>query len=103
MSSPPADESDAQALAAQLLPPLGDRWRHVQRVAQRASDLAPTLALPVPERSLLVDSAWLHDIGYAHEVVRTGFHPLDGARFLETIGFPRRVVCLVAHHSGAAY
>lgn len=33
----------------------------------------------------------------------TGFHPLDGARFLETIQADRRVVCLVAHHSAASF
>ncbi|MEJ2886940.1 phosphohydrolase [Actinomycetospora aeridis] len=34
--------------------------------------------------------------------MRTGFHPLDGARFLATRGYDRRVTALVAHHSGAA-
>lgn len=48
-------------------------------------------------------AAWLHDIGYAPELRQTGFHPLDGARHLESLGAPRRLVCLVAHHSGAVY
>jgi hypothetical protein len=33
----------------------------------------------------------------------TGFHPLDGARFLEARGFDRRLCRLVAHHSGARF
>lgn len=55
------------------------------------------------DRDLLVAAAWLHDIGYAPELRDTGFHPLDGARHLESLGAPSRLVRLVAHHSGAAY
>lgn len=55
------------------------------------------------DRDLLVAAAWLHDIGYAAELRETGFHPLDGARHLESLSAPRRLVCLVAHHSGAVY
>jgi hypothetical protein len=55
------------------------------------------------ERDLLVATAWLHDIGYAPELRQTGFHPLDGARHLESVGAPARLVQLVAHHSGAIY
>jgi hypothetical protein len=32
----------------------------------------------------------------------TGFHPLDGARFLAAAGVSKRLVGLVAHHSCAA-
>ncbi|WP_211273198.1 phosphohydrolase [Streptomyces hirsutus] len=46
------------------------------------------------DRDLLAAAAWLHD---------TGFHPLDGARYLESLGAPARLVRLVAHHSGAVY
>jgi hypothetical protein len=31
----------------------------------------------------------------------TGFHPLDGARFLQSFGASRRLAGLVAHHSCA--
>ncbi|WP_406239339.1 hypothetical protein [Nocardia sp. NBC_01009] len=27
-------------------------------------------------------AAWLHDIGYAPDIARIGFHPVDGAEFL---------------------
>jgi HD superfamily phosphodiesterase len=30
----------------------------------------------------VVTAAWLHDIGLAPDLRDTGFHPLDGARFL---------------------
>lgn len=32
----------------------------------------------------------------------SGFHPLDGARFLAAVGVSKRLVGLVAHHSCAA-
>jgi hypothetical protein len=59
------------------------------------------LALDVDDRAALVSAAWLHDIGYANGVASTGFHPLDGARFLRSEGFDGRVTDLVAHHSCA--
>ncbi len=50
---------------------------------------------------LLVAAAALHDIGYAPDLARTGFHPLDGARFLGEQGASERLCALVAHHSCA--
>jgi hypothetical protein len=69
-------------------------------VGHRAEQVAQ--ALPPADRSVLVSAAWLHDIGYASGLDDTGFHPLDGARFLDHSGVPRRVCALVAYHSGAA-
>jgi hypothetical protein len=40
-------------------------------------------------------------LGYAPELARTGFHPLDGARCLRDVGRSDRLVNLVAHHSCA--
>ncbi|MGX7827740.1 HD domain-containing protein [Actinokineospora sp. 24-640] len=95
---------DAQELALRLLPPLGRRWEHVQAVAKQADDLRPSvMALGEAAAQVLVAAAWLHDIGYAPEVDVTGFHPLDGARYLERLGCSRQLVCLVAHHSGARF
>lgn len=91
---------DAQRLAElQLAAPLPRRWKHVQAVAHRAAGLT---ALDAIDGDDLVAAAWLHDIGYAPPIVDTGFHPLDGARFLRRIAtVPDRVVRLVAHHSCA--
>ena len=65
---------------------------------------AQALAAIVPEddREVLIAAAYLHDIGYAPELVVTGFHPLDGARWLRAEGY-ERLACLVAHHSGARF
>jgi putative nucleotidyltransferase with HDIG domain len=91
----------AQKLAHAHLPQLGNRWLHVQAVAARANALRASVS--ERDQDLLIAAAWLHDIGYARDAVDTGFHPLDGARFLVKIGLPVRLVCLVAHHSCARY
>lgn len=92
---------DAQALAESLLSGLPDRRRHTIAVAGRAGQLAP--AVDPGDRELLRAAAWLHDVGYAPPIALSGFHPLDGARFLESQGWPPRLCCLVAHHSGARF
>src|SRR5215217_3329337 len=91
----------AAALAEQFVAPLGRRWSHVQAVAARAREVA--LAVPEGDVETLVAAAWLHDIGYAEEIGHTGFHPLDGARFLRAREWPAALVNLVAHHSGARF
>lgn len=93
--------ASVESLAGRLLAPLGNRWRHTQAVAARAEQLAD--AVPDEERHLLIVAAWLHDLGYAHEPAITGFHPLDGARYLAAEGFPPRLCALVAHHSAATF
>jgi putative nucleotidyltransferase with HDIG domain len=95
------DQSAAERLAERFVAPLGRRWRHVQAVAARATELAA--ALPGSEREHLIAAAWLHDIGYSPDIGSTGLHPLDGARYLRDEGWPERVVRLVAHHSGARF
>jgi hypothetical protein len=91
----------ARDIAQVLLQPLPRRWRHTIGVTRRATDLIPTLDGDDPD--ILIAAAWLHDIGYAAPVADTGFHPLDGARYLDRLGWPARITALVAHHSGAIY
>jgi putative nucleotidyltransferase with HDIG domain len=74
------------------------RWAHVQGVARKARSLAAALS---DDAALLEAAAILHDVGYAPDLAQTGFHPLDGARFLRTIDAPERLVSLVAHRSCA--
>jgi hypothetical protein len=90
----------AEELARKLLEvPLPRRWAHVQGVAAQARSLAPMLG---HDAELLEAAAWLHDIGYSPELVDTGFHPLDGARYLRDVHHADRVLCsLVGHHSCA--
>ncbi|MEU9869794.1 HD domain-containing protein [Actinomadura sp. NPDC048021] len=79
--------------------PLPRRWAHTEGVARQARTLAPILG---DEANLLEAAAWLHDIGYAPDLVATGFHPLDGARYLRDTHHANDHLCrLVAHHSCA--
>lgn len=93
----------AEELLAEKLP---RRWSHSIGVAAAAADLAEILA---PESAdTIVAAAWLHDIGYAPDLISTGFHPLDGATYLATNtapggDMPAEVIRLVAHHTGAAF
>ena len=90
----------AEELARQLLGiPLPHRWAHVQGVAAQARSLAPTLG---DDAELLEAAAWLHDIGYSPGLADTGFHPLDGARYLRDVHAADPTLCrLVANHSCA--
>ncbi|MEU6214391.1 HD domain-containing protein [Streptomyces sp. NPDC047023] len=75
------------------------RWAHSQGVGERASELGRVLS---GDAELLTAAAVLHDVGYAPRLARTGFHPLDGARFLrDEHGADERLVRLVANHSFA--
>ncbi|WP_306364363.1 HD domain-containing protein [Nocardia sp. CC227C] len=87
-------EHAARLYLASTLP---QRWQHVQGVVRQAQAAAGL----VDDSDLLIASAWLHDIGYAPELDRTGFHPIDGAVFLEGQDAPARLCGLVAHHSCA--
>jgi hypothetical protein len=86
-----------ERLLAESLP---DRWAHSQSVAGKAEDLRGLLR---GDTEVVEASGWLHDIGYAPDVRVTGFHPLDGARYLRDITQATTLVCtLVAQHTCAA-
>lgn len=89
----------ARDLAEQLLDGVGTRLAHSAAVAAQAYRVAPLL--PQPWRDVLVDAAWLHDIGYAPQLAHARFHPLDGARWLRSSGWDEHVCRLVAGHSRA--
>ncbi len=91
---------DARDLAQILLDGQTERWRHTIGVARRAEELVDTVD---DSAEILISAAWLHDIGYSPAVRETGFHPLDGARYLDRLRWPRRLSALVAHHSGASF
>jgi hypothetical protein len=89
----------ASGTAKEHLAGLGTRWQHVQRVARLAEAVGHALD---EQEEQLVAAALLHDIGYAPELAVTGFHPLDGARFVRSHGH-EILARLVAHHSGARF
>ncbi|ETB45782.1 metal-dependent phosphohydrolase, partial [Mycobacterium avium 10-5560] len=58
------------------------RLAHVRGVVAAAQQLGRHFDAETAD--CLVAAAWLHDIGYAPSVRRTGFHPLDGAEFVRS-------------------
>jgi len=90
----------ARICAEELLSGLPQRWAHVQAVASLAKQLAD--AFNPQDGETLLSAAYLHDIGYAPSVQASGFHALDGARYVRIQGFDPRVASLVAHHTCAA-
>lgn len=91
----------SRLLAYERLHELPTRLAHVAGVSVRLVRAATLVSVDV--RPFAAAAAWLHDIGYAPSVRRTGFHALDGARFLEANGYPALVCQLVGYHSGAEY
>jgi hypothetical protein len=90
----------AEGEARRLLEPLGGRWVHSRAVAARAGEIGHVC--DASERALLVAAGLLHDAGYAPELWDSGFHPLDGGRWLRRRG-EERLAGLVAHHTGARF
>jgi predicted hydrolase (HD superfamily) len=71
----------------------------VQGVGRKAESVAQVVG---DDGDLLVCAAWLHDIGYSPSVAVSGFHALDGARYLRDIASAEDRLCrLVAYHSCA--
>lgn len=89
----------AESEARRLLEPLGARWQHTLGVVNRAREVAAVLS--ASDADVLIAAAYLHDVGYAPELRQTGFHPLDGARFVCARG-NERLAGLVAYHCSAA-
>ncbi|WP_432877163.1 HD domain-containing protein [Kribbella sp. CA-245084] len=92
--------AEARGLACRLLADeLPRRWAHTQGVAAQARSLASILG---DQAERVEVAALLHDIGYSSAVRSTGFHPLDGARYLRDVLDADSTLCrLVAHHTGA--
>ena len=88
----------ASAQAQRLLEPLGRRWLHSLAVGRQAERLSGSFDEVRGDQ--LVAAAYLHDIGYAPELLVTDFHPIDGALWLDGLVDPQ-VVSLVGHHSCA--
>lgn len=77
----------------------GSRWAHVKSAGLTAERLHQAGVIDGD----LVCAVWLHDIGYAPPLAVSGFHPLDGARYLHQLGLTDRIVGLVGAHTGAAW
>ncbi|WP_280215361.1 HD domain-containing protein [Nocardia cyriacigeorgica] len=85
-------------VVADLLAPLTESRRtHSVAVGQRMESIAKLL--PADLRGDAVTAAYLHDVGYGHPDL--GFHPIDGARLLRSLGYSPVVCHMVAFHTAA--
>jgi hypothetical protein len=91
------ETSRAAALAVHLLDGLDGRLNHSATVAAQIDRVVGLVELEW--RSAARDAAWLHDIGYHPELAVTGFHPLDGARWLRAHHWSAETCSLVAWHT----
>lgn len=83
-----------------MLEALPQRRAHLLAAGSKAEEVAGVL--DDEDRGVLIAAAYLHDVGYAPALVRTGAHQLDGGRWLSSLGL-HRLAALVAHHSGARF
>ena len=91
----------AKEQAETHLPVLEKRWLHVQGVVARTQGVI-SLFNNEEDQAYLIAAAYVHDIGYAPTIKKTGFHPLDGALYLKSLN-QERLASLVAYHSGAIF
>ncbi len=83
---------------AELLAPLTESRRaHSVAVGRRMESVVHLL--PANLRRDAVIAAYLHDVGYGHPDL--GFHPIDGARLLRSLGYSPVVCHMVAFHTAA--
>jgi hypothetical protein len=90
---------EASAVATELLTGVETRLAHSRAVARQSAVVSSVL--DSSWSSALREAAWLHDVGYAPSIAATGFHPLDGARWLRANGWRPDVCNLVAWHTRA--
>ncbi len=97
----PITTTDLHTLYGDLLGELTpDRAQH--SLAVGACVAAHADSAPAWARGDLVAAAVLHDVGYSPSHATLGFHPLDGAAHLRSLGFSPLVQDLVATHTCAA-
>ena len=74
------------------------RVEHVLEIARRVRNSGEKLRFSGELLDLAESAALLHDIGYWKEIALTGFHPIDGAKFLIEHG-EREIADLIVGHS----
>lgn len=73
------------------------RIAHIERVVENAR----IVEARIPFQGRLLAAAMYHDIGYAPEFAKTGFHPVDSAILAFADEVDPAVVEAVLHHTGA--
>ncbi|MDD2709647.1 MAG: hypothetical protein PHV34_16800 [Verrucomicrobiae bacterium] len=78
------------------------RVAHLEGVVRRLKDVPESLLIRHGFAGVeCAAAAWCHDIGYAAAAHWTGWHPVDGHRWLDSMGAPAVVLDAVLYHGGA--
>ncbi|MBA4603287.1 HD domain-containing protein [Thermoactinomyces mirandus] len=85
----------------EYIPSETNRYQHILGVADRMKQLLEQITVNETDKRLLIQAAYLHDIGYSDRLNKHHFHPLDGAIFAQQMNFPKPVIAAVLFHSGA--
>lgn len=97
------DPADAEAFIREGFADQSARLRHILVIAERAEQSAREIAARHPDLRVDAQTAYcaalVHDIGYLDQAKQTGFHPLDGYRFLCAHGAEALARRIVAHSS----
>lgn len=91
---------EARDVARELLQALPNRLAHTLAVGDTCAVVSQRVHTRPALVRLATVAAYLHDLGYSSQLKDTGFHPIDGARYLRSIGW-QALVPFVAHHSQA--
>ncbi|SHE60245.1 metal dependent phosphohydrolase [Seinonella peptonophila] len=77
------------------------RYQHILGVVEEMKDLCIKLSIPSVHMKQLIQTAYLHDIGYSESLKITSFHPTDGAIFAQKQAFAKPIIAGVLFHTEA--
>lgn len=101
MSANLLDPEEAEIFVSEQFADYPERLRHILVVAERVRQSARDINELNPgfniDETLAYCAGLVHDIGYLEDIADTGFHPLDGYRFLLRSGFPELARRIVGH------
>lgn len=77
------------------------RYHHILGVVCNMESLLPQINIPNEWKSLLIQTCYLHDIGYSSKLNHYHYHQLDGAIFAAKQNYPKCVIATILFHSCA--
>ena len=81
----------------------GNRLAHILTVAENVNRTLTKTPVLRHYADLGTAAALLHDVGYIPELHDTGFHPIDGARYLTSLGATELAAFIICHSQAAEY
>ena len=77
------------------------RFKHILGVVEEMKMLLEKVEMGEHIKEELIEAAYLHDIGYSEKLLKTGYHPLDGALYCIKENYSSGIIAAVMFHSGA--